>query len=176
MTTGLRSSIAGSARSATVFLVPRSQRTATLLATVTAACEKSAHRHVFQFLDALVEEQPDYPMGLEVLTAAQADVMEFFGEHNLRAAGVDPDTIDLDLTHLNTPTSTLLHTVWYHDQPDQVQDRLIPLLTEDQAKGTVDVFADVADLPSDIVSPRARLVSTAPPPEVETPPFTEDVL
>ena len=167
--------IAGSARSGTGFLVPRSQRTATLLATVTAACEKSSHRHVFRFLDALADEQPDHHMGFEVLTAAKADVVEFFGEHTLRAAGVDPDTIDLHLTHLNTPTSTLLHTVWYHDQPDEVQDRLVPLLTEDQAEGTVEVFAGAADLSSDTISLRARLVSTAPP-GVATPPFTEDML
>ena len=179
VTTGLRSSIAASVRSGMGLLVPSIRSTPVLFVAAEAPRQKSAHHHVFQHLEALVNSSPTtlWPTVLGVLDAAHADVVELtlYGKHTLRAAKVNPEAIALHLTRLNTPTSTLLHTVWCHEQADQVQDRLICLRTEDQADGTVEVFADAPDIPWDTVSLHTWLVSTATP-EATLSPITDAML
>ena len=131
LTTGLRSSIAGGARAGTGFLIPRSPRMIAVLEAAEESRTQTTYRHVFQFLRALEEQNPDDPTVHGVLDAAREDVVQFLGEHTLRTALVDPADIVVRLTRLNTPNSALLHTVWYNDHPDLFQDRIIPLLTED---------------------------------------------
>ena len=172
MTTALRSSIAASLQSGAAFHQPYSPSTTALQK---HPAKISAHRHVSQYLEALTEKQPDHPVLPGVLDAAHTDVVEFIRGHNLHATKVDPESIALHLTGLNTPTCTLLYSVWHHDQPDKVQDRLIPLLTADHAEGTMEVFADATDLSEDTISMSARPVSTARP-EATLSPITDEML
>ena len=88
---------------------------------------------------------------------------------------IDPADIVVRLTRLNTPSSALLHTVWYNEHPDLLQGRIIPLLTADQAACTVEVYADATDLPGDCISLRARLTSTATL-DFSPAPITDDML
>ena len=146
-----------------------------ILAATEESCTQTTYRHVFQFQQALEEQNPDDPTVLGVLDTAREDVVQFLGEQTLRTALVDPADVAVRLTRLNPPSSALLHPVWYNDHPDLSQLRIIPLLTVDQVAGTVEVYTDATGLPGDCISLRARLTSTAPL-DVSPAPITDDML